>query len=98
MLIFGASVTMFLNSYTDTLLRAIAVDAARHLALADQDVNSSSVQLDAKLKRLLPNISVSKSSDRGELATVRLSYRPMLSFLNLSSREVSIRVAAPIEK
>lgn len=89
---------MFLNSYLDTVLRAVVVDASRYAALADQSAESASSYLDSKLHQLLPNVMVSSRVERGLLASATIRYSSLPTIFNLTSQQVEIRAVAPIEK
>ena len=89
---------MFVNSYADTVLRAVAIDAARYVALADQNSNSADVYLSAKLKHVLPGVKVGYKFDRANTAGVNIQYQSLPSALSLIPKLVTIQAVAPIEK
>lgn len=96
-LLFTAGVTMFINSYQDTVTRAIAIDASRYAALADQQVESARSYLNDKLKRLLPRLDAKTSLQIAETALVEISYAPLPTIFNPSANPITIRVVTPVE-
>lgn len=98
LLLFSSGFGVFINSYVDTVLRSIAIDASRFAALADQNSSSATVYLQEKLHRLLPNVKVSQRVDRDSVAFASLEYRPLPSIFDLTTTSVEIRAVSPIEK
>lgn len=88
---------MFVNSFQDTVARAIALDASRYAALADQQVDSARSYLNDKLNRLLPRLGASTSIQIRETALVEIQYQPLPTVFNLSANPVTIRVVTPVE-
>jgi hypothetical protein len=98
LLLFSGGVTMFLNSYVDTVVRSVAIDAARFAALADQDQLAAQDHLDSKLSVMLPTFRVKAKIERGTNAIALLEYSSLPSFFNVLAHTVKIQVVAPIEK
>lgn len=97
LLLFSLGVTFFLNTYTDTVARAIAVDSARYAALADQDYLSASSYLSRKIKQNLPQADISTRLSIGDIARVELQYTPLISIFNLQIKPVQIQAVSPVE-
>lgn len=97
LLLFGSGVTMFINGYQDSVARAVAIDASRYAALADQDSSSARAYLEQKLAKLLPQTKLQTSLQIDKLATVELQYRPLPTLFNLLGKLVSIKVVTPVE-
>lgn len=97
LLLFGSGITMFLNNYQDTVARAVALDASRYAALADQDLVSARGYLDRQLARMLPKLQVQSSVQIDKVATVGIEYRPLPTLFNIAGQRVSIRVGTPVE-
>jgi outer membrane protein TolC len=97
MLVFGSGVTLFLNSYLDTVARAIAIDGSRYAALADQNYETAQAYLDNKIATLLPQIKVTTSVQRDEFALVKLTYQPLGSAWLIGAKPVQIKVVTPVE-
>lgn len=97
LLLFAGGTSLFINSYVDTLARAIAVDASRFAALADQDYQSAKTYLEQKLSDNLSHVVVNSNLSIGTTALVELKYQPPANFINLAKHEVSIRAVTPLE-
>lgn len=89
---------MFLNSYIDTVLRSVAVDASRFTSLADQDQISAERHVQEKLQELLPNFKVVATVERSSIARAVISYQPLPNIFSVFSKPVKIESVAPIEK
>lgn len=98
LLLFGTGVSMFVNSYVDTVLRAVVIDSSRFTALADQSIESGQAYLEAKLRQQLPNVKVGARVERGNVSRTTIEYMSLTTLFNLTSRVVKIEAATPIEK
>jgi hypothetical protein len=97
LLLFAGGVSLFINSYVDTLARAVAIDASRYAALADQNYISAKGYLEQKISDHLSHVSVKSSLSLGETALVEISYQPPANLFNLANGPVSIRAVTPLE-
>jgi hypothetical protein len=97
LLIFASGVSFFVNGYIDTVVRAIAVDASRFAALADQDLAGANQHLDAKIRQLLPKLILTKNIQLGKTAVVQLQFEAPATLFNIANRKNSVRVETPIE-
>lgn len=98
MFLFGTGISMFVNSYTDTVLRTIAIDSSRYTALADQTLETGLSYLNAKLREQLPNVKAIAKVERDNYSKTTIEYSPLVTLFNLSSRVVKIEAATPVEK
>jgi len=97
LLIFASGLAFFINGYVDSVVRAVAVDASRYAALADQTIDGANQHLDAKLSQLLPTLPITKNIEISSTAKVEVSYLALPSIFNLLNRSVTVRVESPIE-
>jgi hypothetical protein len=97
LLMFASGASFFLNGYVDTIVRAVAVDASRYAALADQSYDGALAHLDAKIKQTLPKTKIARTISIGKTAKVELSYEAILNVFNIAKRTVTVQVETPIE-
>jgi hypothetical protein len=98
LLLFASGVTLFINGYVDTVARAVAIDASRYAALADQDYTSAKTYLDQKLSTDLGQVKFDSSIEIGQTALVTLRYSPISNLVTFGKSSVQIRAASPVEK
>jgi len=97
LLMFASGASFFLNGYVDTIVRAVAVDASRYAALADQSYDGALAHLDAKINQTLPKTKISRTISIGKTAKVELSYEAILNVFNIGKRIVTVQAETPIE-